>query len=119
MENATIHDALKEYKTGLGHLAQKMPHVVEGYNRFTEACFQEGELSKKTKHLIALCLGIFSNDEYCIIYHTKGAVDQGATDEEVLEAAAVTGAFAGGLAMSQVVTLVQDALTVFRQHPIQ
>lgn len=119
MDGSTIQGALQEYKRGLGHLADTLPNVVSGYNQFTEACFSEGELPRKTKHLIALSLGVYANDEYCIIYHTKGAVDQGASDHEVLEAAAVTSAFAGGLAMSQVVTLVQDALTEFRQQPIQ
>jgi len=114
MQASMIEQALREYKEGLGQLAEKLPEVVRRYNEFTQVCFQEGALSQKEKHLIGLALGVYSNDEYCIIYHTKGAVDQGATDDEVLEAAAVCAAFAGGMAMSQSVTLVQEALADFR-----
>ncbi len=46
-----------------------------------------------------------------MIYHTKGCLDQGCTEEEILEAIGVTAAFGGGAAMSQAVTLVQDAIT--------
>jgi AhpD family alkylhydroperoxidase len=115
MENKHLEQALLDYKQGIGQLAHHLPRVAETYNAFTEACFDEGELSRKTKHLIGLSLGVYTNDEYCIIYHTKGAVDQGASEKEVLEAACVSGAFGGGMAMSQAVTLVQDALTEFHQ----
>jgi AhpD family alkylhydroperoxidase len=117
MDGTMIQQALQEYKEGLGEFARHLPQVAEEYMRFTAACFAEGELSQKVKHLIGVALGVYTNDEYCIVYHTKGAVDLGATDQEVLEAAAVTGAFAGGLGMSQTVTLVQQALKEFRKQP--
>lgn len=113
MEESIVEQALQDYKEGVGTFEKHLPHVARKYRQFTEACFQEGELSVKEKHLIALALGVMSNDEYCIIYHTKGAVDQGASQQEVLEAAGVSGAFGGGLAMSQAVTLLQDALQQF------
>ncbi|WP_147535258.1 carboxymuconolactone decarboxylase family protein [Bacillus marasmi] len=103
--------ALYEYKHGLGVFTQKMPHLAESYNAFTEACFQEGKLSQKEKQLIALGISIFSQDEYCIIYHTKGCLDQGATEDEILEVVGVAAAFGGGASMSQAVTLVQDSIT--------
>ncbi|MGI6127398.1 MAG: carboxymuconolactone decarboxylase family protein [Planifilum sp.] len=114
MEPSMIHEALREYKEGIGHFEQELPEVAAEYNRFTEACFAEGELSRQVKHLIGLALGVYTNDEYCIIYHTKGAVDQGATDRQIMEAAAVSGAFGGGAAMSQAVTLVREAIQAFR-----
>lgn len=107
--------ALHEYKLGLGTFTQKLPDVAQHYNAFTEACFKEGKLSQKDKHLIALGISIFSQDEYCIIYHTKGCLDQGATEEEILEAVGVTAAFGGGAAMSMAVTLVQDCITDLSQ----
>jgi AhpD family alkylhydroperoxidase len=116
MEGNSIQESLMDYKEGLGELSKHLPDVVSHYNKFTEACFAEGDLSKKVKHLIALGLGIYSNDEYCIIYHTKGAIDNGATKQEVMETAAVTTAFGGGMAMSQAVTLVQDACSSFGQN---
>jgi AhpD family alkylhydroperoxidase len=105
-----IEAALLDYKEGLGTFTQKMPELAQHYNAFTEACFKEGKLSQKDKQLIALGISIFSQDEYCIIYHTKGCLDQGATEEEILEAVGVTAAFGGGAAMSMAVTLVQDCI---------
>jgi AhpD family alkylhydroperoxidase len=104
-------DASQEYKRGLGVFTQKMPEIAQHFNAFTEACFKEGKLSQKEKQLIALGISVYAQDEYCIIYHTKGCLDQGATEEEILEAVGVTVAFGGGAAMSQAVTLVQECIT--------
>lgn len=103
--------ALHDYKVGLGIFTNKMPDLAHLFNAFTEECFKEGKLSQKEKQLIALGISVFSQDEYCIIYHTKGCLDQGATEEEILEAIGVTAAFGGGAAMSQAVTLVQECIT--------
>ncbi|WP_240627266.1 carboxymuconolactone decarboxylase family protein [Thermoflavimicrobium daqui] len=111
-----IQEALLEYKEGIAEFGERLPEVARTYHQFTEACFEEGELSKKTKHLIGVSLGSYTNDEYCIIFHVKGALDQGASEKEVLEAAAVSGAFGGGMAMSQAVTLVQEALREFQNN---
>ncbi|KMK91852.1 carboxymuconolactone decarboxylase family protein [Rossellomorea marisflavi] len=106
----TTEAALLDYKTGLGIFTEKMPELAQHYNAFTEHCFREGVLSKKEKQLIALGISLYSQDEYCIIYHTKGCLDQGCTEEEILEAVGVTAAFGGGAAMSQAVTLVQQSM---------
>lgn len=108
--------ALHEYKMGLGTFTQKMPEIASHFNAFTEACFKEGQLTQKQKQLIALGISVYSQDEYCIIYHTKGAIDQGASEEEILEAIGVTAAFGGGAAMSQAVTLVQDCMADLNQN---
>ncbi|WP_088104011.1 carboxymuconolactone decarboxylase family protein [Halalkalibacter urbisdiaboli] len=106
-----IEMALEDYKQGLGDFTKKMPKIAEKYNAFTQECFAEGQLSKKEKQMIALGISVFSQDEYCIIYHTKGCLDEGCTEDEILEAVGVTAAFGGGAAMSQAVTLVQESIT--------
>lgn len=70
----------------------------------------DGALSKKQKQLIALGISLYSQDEYCIIYHTKGCIDQGASEQENLETVGVTAAFGCGPTMSQAVTLVQNCI---------
>ncbi|WP_424923039.1 carboxymuconolactone decarboxylase family protein [Aureibacillus halotolerans] len=111
--------ALQDYKMGIGRMHERMPDLIHQYNAFTEACFSEGELTKKEKQLIALGISIATQDEYCIIYHTKGCIDQKASDKEVLEVVGIAAAFAGGAAMSQGVTLVQECLQDLgsTQHP--
>ena len=102
--------ALHHYKEGLGVFTKKMPDLAEHYHAFTQSCFQAGEVSEKEKQLIALGISVYSQDEYCIIYHTKGALDQGASEQEILETVGVAAAFGGGAAMSQAVTLVQESI---------
>ncbi|HEX6922445.1 MAG TPA: carboxymuconolactone decarboxylase family protein [Bacillales bacterium] len=111
----SIEAALLDYKEGLGRFTGKMPHIAKTYSAFTEACFQEGKLTQKQKQLIALGISVNVQDEYCIIYHTKGCLDQGCSEEEILEAIGVSGAFGGGAAMSQSVTLVQEAIEEMNQ----
>lgn len=111
----SIDASLHNYKMGLGAFTQKMPELAQHYNAFTQACFAEGHLSKKDKQLIALGISLYSQDEYCMIYHVKGCLDEGATEQEILEAVGVTAAFGGGAAMSQAVTLIQEAMTELGQ----
>jgi AhpD family alkylhydroperoxidase len=103
-----IDDAIRDYKTGVGTIDQKMLELACKYNAFTEECFKEGLSSQKEKQLIAQGISLFAQDEYCIIYHEEGCLDQGCSEEEIFEAIGVTAAFGGGAAMSQGVTLVQD-----------
>lgn len=102
--------ALQDYKEGLGAFEEQSPQLVEGFNDFTEICFQAGELDAKMKQLIAMAIGVFSNNEYCTIYHVKGAMDQGASVAEILETVGVATALGGGTAMAQGATLVQDTI---------
>lgn len=107
--------ALHHYKAGLGLFTQKMPNLARQYNAFTEECFKEGVLSQKEKQLIALGIALHSQDEYCIIYHVKGCLDQGCSEQEIYEAVGVTAAFGGGATMSQAVTLVQECIEELNQ----
>ncbi|MEW9050566.1 MAG: carboxymuconolactone decarboxylase family protein [Neobacillus sp.] len=111
----STEEALHHYKSGLGLFTQKMPELASQYNAFTEECFKEGQLSQKEKQLIALGISLHAQDEYCIIYHLKGCLDQGCSEQEIYEAVGVTAAFGGGATMSQAVTLVQECIQELNQ----
>ncbi|WP_096190082.1 carboxymuconolactone decarboxylase family protein [Evansella halocellulosilytica] len=111
-----IQQALYDYKAGLGLFTKQMPEIAHKYAEFTESCFAEGALSAKEKQLIALGMSLNAQDEYCIIYHTKGCLDQGCSKEEILEAVSVSGAFGGGASMSQAFTLVEECLQELGGH---
>ncbi|MDA2116569.1 carboxymuconolactone decarboxylase family protein [Bacillus sp. GMs2/2] len=115
-QHSSINDILHHYKEGIGSFTNQIPEIAETYNAFTQACFQEGALTKREKQLIALGISLATQDEYCTIYHTKGCLDQGCSDKEILEACGVSAAFAGGAAMSQAVTLVQECLTELKNQ---
>lgn len=98
------------YKIGVGHMRDQIPQVVEAYHDFTGASFAEGELSAKTKQLVALGISLFANNEVCTLYHVREALSKGASSREIMEAVGVAAAVGGAHAMSQGVTRVQQAL---------
>ena len=114
MEDITYTESvLQEYKIGMGHFAEKMSNVASAFHAFTESCFEDGNLDRKSKQLIALAISVHAHNEYCIIYHTKGCLDAGGTEEEMMEAIGVAAALGGGSAMSQGVTVWREALEDF------
>ncbi|WP_226036887.1 carboxymuconolactone decarboxylase family protein [Aquibacillus saliphilus] len=106
-------ESILDYKEGSSRFKQKLPEMTKGYFDFTEACFEEGSIAKKEKQLIALGISIYAQDEYCIMYHTKGAIEHGASEDEFMETIAVSAALGGGAAFSQGVTLAMDSFDYF------
>ncbi|MGN8647185.1 carboxymuconolactone decarboxylase family protein [Gracilibacillus sp. HCP3S3_G5_1] len=107
--------SIADFKRGTTRMEEYLPEVTKGYYHFTEEAFKEGSLSKKEKQLIALAISIYAQDEYCIIYHTKGAVENGASEEELMETLAVSAALGGGAAFAQAVTLATDSYAHYQQ----
>ncbi|KXH87003.1 carboxymuconolactone decarboxylase family protein [Sporosarcina sp. HYO08] len=75
--------------------------------------FRRQQIGSKNKQLIALAIGVHVHHEYWIVYHTKGYLDAGATEEEMMEATGVTAALGGDSTMGQGITIWQDALEDF------
>ncbi|AXI00004.1 carboxymuconolactone decarboxylase family protein [Sporosarcina sp. PTS2304] len=118
MEDFTFTEAiLQDYKTGMGAMGEKAPNVVQSFHAFSESCFEEGEISHKQKHLIALAVSVYAHSEYCIIYHTKSCVENGCTSMEILEAISIAAALGGGSALSQAVTLVMQTMDDLSEDP--
>ena len=69
------------------------------YERFLEmekAAFNEGEVPKKYKELIAVGISVVINCESCMQWHIEQAAKAGATQREVLEAVEVGIEMSGG-----------------------
>ena len=66
-----------------------MPEIAESFTRLREASFCEGQLSFKTKELIALGVATAMRCEDCMHYHLDQLLAVGATKEEILEAMGV------------------------------
>ncbi|HZL31609.1 MAG TPA: carboxymuconolactone decarboxylase family protein [Pseudolabrys sp.] len=62
------------------------PHAA--FLAFSEKLFADGALPAKTKQLIAVAVVHVTQCPYCIRGHTKTALRQGATGEEIMEAIA-------------------------------
>jgi AhpD family alkylhydroperoxidase len=75
------------------------PDAVNGFYALAKGATADGALSKKTKELIALAIGITQRCDGCIGFHVKALKDLGATREEIAEVAAMATYMGGGPAM--------------------
>ncbi|MFO8015099.1 MAG: carboxymuconolactone decarboxylase family protein [Phycisphaerae bacterium] len=71
------------------------PDLGKPFREFYEACKEKGVLDRKTKELLMAALACVFRCPHCTEEHVQGALDAGASKEEVTEAlliAAVEGA---------------------------
>lgn len=94
MEN--MNDILKEVQGSLGVLGENYPENMAAFGSFMESVEKEGALSRKTKELISIALSIATHCKWCIAFHVNGALQAGATREEVMESSFVAALMGGG-----------------------
>jgi len=70
--------------------------VYRAFLGMEKAAFADGELSKRSKELIAIGISIILNCESCLEWHIKQALDAGATKEQIIEAVGVGIEMGGG-----------------------
>ena len=88
---------------------KKLPDVTTSFYNLHDTIFQEGKLSIKEKHFIGLGIAVSMRCEPCITFHIGAAMESGATEEEILEAASVAIWMGGGPAFSNIKHVI-DAL---------
>lgn len=62
------------------------PQPLEAFKAFSAAVFADGALPNVTKQLIAVAVAHVTQCPYCIKGHTREAMKQGATEQQVMEA---------------------------------
>ena len=94
---STDHPAiLKRLTERMGALAGDSPGTMGAFMALHEAAIADGALSRSTKELIALAIGITVRCDGCIAYHVHDALAAGATREEVVETIGVAVMMGGG-----------------------
>jgi len=58
---------------------------MKGFSAIAQAALKPGALEGKTKELIALAIGVATRCDDCIAFHTKAAMEFGASRDEVME----------------------------------
>ena len=109
---ADMNDVLKESKTLLGQLSKEHGALMQAFGGLGKAVMPDGALSKKQKELIAVALGVASRCDKCIAHHVRGALDNGATRAEIVEAAGVAVYMGGGPSLMYAESVLQ-ALDAF------
>jgi len=85
------------------------PGPAEAFRAFSRSVFADGALPAKTKQLIAVAVAHVTQCPYCIRGHSRAAVRQGATAEEIMEAIWVAAEMRAGGAYAHS-TLALDTL---------
>lgn len=82
--------------TGVGRLRETTPEAMKAFAALGAAATAGGSLDGKTKELMALAIGIAVHCDGCVAYHTKAALQQGASRAEVAETVALAIYMGGG-----------------------
>ncbi|HXK75946.1 MAG TPA: carboxymuconolactone decarboxylase family protein [Bacteroidaceae bacterium] len=80
----------------MNDLAVGAPKMMKAFMEMHHLGTQNGALSTKHKELVALGIGIHAQCEGCILAHIKGALDAGATHDEIVETIEVALYMGGG-----------------------
>lgn len=88
------------------------PDTMKAWREFSQAVFKDGALPSLTKQLIAVAVAHTTQCAYCIKGHTKEALRQGATEEQLMEAIWVAAEIRAGGAYAHSAV----ALDVMREH---
>ena len=95
----------------LAKLRTQAPDVMKGFGLLAQAATHDGALDKKTKELIALALGVASQCDGCIGFHTQALAKLGASQQEVVETLGMAVYMGGGPSLMY----AAETLTAFEQ----
>lgn len=84
------------------------PDASRAFHDFSNAVFAEGALSTKTKHIIAVAVAHVTQCPYCIKGHTRAALNEGASGEELMEAIWVAAEMRSGAAFAHSVIALAE-----------
>ena len=100
---------LPEATHELSHLRRELaPAAAAAFQSFSEAIFADGALSRNTKHIIAVAVAHVTQCPYCISGHTRAALQDGVTDQELMEAIWVAAEMRAGAAFAHSILAVAE-----------
>ncbi len=96
------------------HRHELAPEIDDAFQAFSKAVFADGALPRKMKQLIAVAVAHTTQCPYCIRGHTLGALRDGATEREIMEAIWVAAEMRAGGAFAHA-TVALEALAHARK----
>jgi AhpD family alkylhydroperoxidase len=91
-----MHNIREELRQPALDLRELIPDVLKGHAELSAAAMREGELTRATKELLAIVIAVTRECDGCIVAHTRGAAQQGASRQQLAEALGVAIAMNGG-----------------------
>ncbi len=80
-------------------IAEDAPELAKKFFEYYGAVFEEGELTKREKSLIALAVAHTIQCPYCVDAYTKACLEKGSNLTEMTEAVHVATAIRGGASL--------------------
>ena len=84
------------------------PDASRAFHDFSNAVLAEGALSTKMKHIVAVAVAHVTQCPYCIKGHTRAALNEGASAEELMEAIWVAAEMRSGAAFAHSVIALAE-----------
>jgi 4-carboxymuconolactone decarboxylase len=94
---------------------KKFPEVSRNYDALAESCHKAGPLDRKTRRLIKLGVAIGMNSEGGVRSHSRRALDEGCTPEEIRHVVLLSFTTAGFPYMVAAYKWVEEVIT--KQSP--
>lgn len=74
-----------ELSTVIKQVRLGSPEVMKNFSAMAAAATDSGALDTKTKELLAIAISVAIRCDGCIAFHTKAALQNGATRDEIME----------------------------------
>jgi AhpD family alkylhydroperoxidase len=84
------------------------PEAAAAFNNFGKAVFADGALSARIKNIIAVAAAHVTQCPYCIRGHTRAALRQGASHQELMEAIWVAAEMRAGAAFTHSIIAISE-----------
>ena len=106
-------DAAEKAAMTLSKMQQQAGDIFPSYIAFTKQISQFGPIDHKTQELIHVACSLMSQCEMCISLHIQGAAGQGATKEEIMQAAMLAIAMGGSPKMMYMHNVFEELENLF------
>lgn len=84
------------------------PDAASAFTDFSKAVFDDGALSARIKNIIAVAVAHVTQCPYCIRGHTRAALREGASHQELMEAIWVAAEMRAGAAFAHSIIAIAE-----------
>ena len=102
-----------EIEKGLKAALELDGENMQAFLNLNETALKPGALDTKTKLVICAAIALACNSQHCIAGRVRGALEAGASRQELMEAAALSRLMAGSLVLGNSITLFLDSINAF------
>jgi len=102
-----------EIEKGLKAALELDGENMQAFLNLNETALKPGALDTKTKLVVCAAIALACNSQHCIAGRVRGALEAGASRQELIEAAALSRLMAGSLVLGNSITLFLDSINAF------